>query len=372
MPDSAPKKVVFLTVHHWRTPRHAGFHHLASAFHSLGWTTIFATVGLSPISWARRDPRCRAVGRRDATRLAWVAPGMGVFSWITPWHPINGRSARLNWALEPLAATYPHLPLFGLGRELSTANLIIFESGPPLLLAPRVRKRAPQAHLVYRQSDVPDAVGFHPSIGRAEARSTRLFDLISVPDASRLAHFQHEAPLLVQRHGVDKAAFDAAVTTPYGALSEKRAVYVGVEGLDYTFLQAAAKLRPGWAFHVIGPWRDNLRLPNVTFHGLLPYRETIPFIRHADIGLNCSLVPEGHLRTETLKTMQYTYCRLPIVAEAGVAGTQEHVLPYTTGDAASIASALARAENFPRATIPAASTRTWTDVVGELLDTLSV
>lgn len=365
-PDSP--SAVLLSVHHWQSPQRAGFHHLASALHDLGWTVVFATVGLSPLSWLRGDPRCRFVTRCNALRLDWESPELGTFSWVTPWHPANLHSMRLNRASKPLVSAYAHWPLFGLRGLLQSSNLVVFESGPALLLTPRIRALARKARLVYRQSDAPDAVGFHPCVRDAERAYTSFFDLISVPDASRVPFFDADDPVSVHHHGVDAAAFDRATVNPYSGNGATNAVYVGMEGLDYGFIKTAAGQRPSWTFHIFGPWADTLALPNVTFHGLVPFSETVPYIKFADVALNCSIVPEGHLRTDTLKTRQYTFCRLPIIAEARVASTAPHVVSYAAGDPDSIALALCAAADYPRGAVPAETVSTWTQVAEQILD----
>jgi 2-beta-glucuronyltransferase len=154
--------------------------------------------------------------------------------------------------------------------------------------------------------------------------------------------------------------------------SARRVVFVGMEGLDYGFLDTASRLHPDWEFQVVGPWKDDLRRRNVIFQGVLPFSETIPFIQHADIGLNCIHVSSPHLRRHTLKIVQYTYCRLPIVAAADVAADMPHVFPYISGDTSSIAAALDRASTFPRAAVPARGVRSWSEILAEIVQTLDI
>jgi 2-beta-glucuronyltransferase len=357
---------ILITVHHWHSPDRASFHHIAAALRAAGWRVLFLTVSVSPLSWLRRDARIRTMRLREIDHVAWHDDALATYVWFTPWHIANLRRRWANRVMHPAYAMYPSFPMPGTRRLLRDARLILVESGPGLLLVGRMRKRSPRARIVYVQSDDPAAVGFHPLISERESAAADEADLVSVPDASRLPLFDTKTPLIIQGHAVDKAAFDAALQSPYGSGAARRAIFVGMEGLDVDFLDTASRFRPDWEFHIVGPFRDRIGRANVIFHGVLPFSETIPFIKCADIGMNCTLVPKPQFRRETLKTMQYTYCRLPIVAERGVAARWPHVFAYARGDDRSIESALRAAEGFSRELVPSARVRDWSENVVEI------
>jgi 2-beta-glucuronyltransferase len=93
----------------------------------------------------------------------------------------------------------------------------------------------------------------------------------------------------------------------------------------------------------------------------------VPFIKSADIGLQ-SLVggPGAAAFTDSPKILQYTYCRLPIVAPAFLAGSRPNMFYYRPEDSQSIRHALLQARHFDRARINVDSVSSW----GDLADTL--
>ena len=154
--------------------------------------------------------------------------------------------------------------------------------------------------------------------------------------------------------------------SPYGSGAATRAVFVGVEGLDWHCIEVAAAQWPEWEFHLIGPWQRPGLPANVVAHGVMPFARTLPFIRHADLGLHCVTVERPEFRTMTPKVLQYTACGLPIVASSGAAAPLPHVIPYKLGSAASIRSAMQQAERFPRPDVPTEIARDWTLVAQDI------
>ena len=63
------------------------------------------------------------------------------------------------------------------------------------------------------------------------------------------------------------------------------AVFLGFWPIDVPFLRAAARARPDVTFHVVGQTID-VPEPNIVSYGELPFRDTLPFVKHADVGLH--------------------------------------------------------------------------------------
>jgi 2-beta-glucuronyltransferase len=220
----------------------------------------------------------------------------------------------------------------------------VFESTAALLLVERIRALAPGARLVYRASDDLRALGVHPLILDAEARSIPLFDLVSAPTQEIAATLAPFGPVEVQPPAIDKAAFDRPTDSPYGA--GPAAVFAGVSPLfDHESLAAAAELAPHVAFHVIGPPPRQLTA-NVSFHPELPFEEVVPYLQHATFGL--LLFPPGYASLgQGNKVAQYSYCLLPIVAPSHLGADRSNLCLFEAGDRESLGRALAEAERMP-------------------------
>src|SRR5207253_6626386 len=115
------------------------------------------------------------------------------------------------------------------------------------------------------------------------------------------------------------------------------------------------RLFPDWSFHVFGsplPPGEGLGVwgaSNLTCYGERPFVELIPYLNHADIGLQClTYRPGAECFTDSLKMFQYTYCRLPIVAPSFLKQGRPHVFYYEPGDADSIRRALLDASRYDR------------------------
>ena len=158
--------------------------------------------------------------------------------------------------------------------------------------------------------------------------------------------------LALHHHGIDTATFDPPTEDPYEANSEGRAVFVGAAYLDTEFLTIAAQELPRWEFHVIGPLGHVPDGPNMVAHGKLPFAGTVPYIAHADVGLACLRYLRGaESFTDSLKVIQYTHARLPIVAPEFMRSARNNVFTYRPGDRESIRAALLAARAFDRSTV---------------------
>ncbi len=357
------KRVVLVTAHYLGSRRRAGFHWLADAFWRAGWEVVFLTTGVSWPLWLRKqDYRTAYPLRSEANRLRWLEPRLGSFVWMTPFHPTPTGSARLDRWLAPLFRRYGTLPLGSLRPIVEQADLFVFESAPGLLLAERFRRLNRRARFVYRVSDDMRLLGYHGVVQEAEARLAPGFDLVSVPSRSVLRRLGLTNAVF-QPQGIRKEVFDAPTASPYAGAGP-HCVFVGNSHFDADLVERASRLFPAWSFHVIGPVGGYPSRPNVRTYGELPFLETVPFIRHADIGLNARSWGVGVecLVDSSLKVLQYTYCRLPIVSPEFLRSERPHVFCYRPGDDASIRAALLAAAACDRATIARDDIRTWDEI----------
>jgi 2-beta-glucuronyltransferase len=256
----------------------------------------------------------------------------------------------------------------GADEFIRRAQLFVFDSSPGLMLVNRFRTLNPDARYVYRVADDLGSLRAHAVLREAERSALPGFDLVSVPsEAIRRRLLGSNAQVLVHHHGVDKAAFDAPSVTPYSS-GRTTAVFVGTAYLDREFIEIAARELPAWSFHVIGPFANLPPLPNVVGHGELTFAETVPYITHADIGLASWLrMPSPEVFSDSLKIIQYTYARLPIVLPDFVGATRSNAIAYRLGDPSSIRTALGRAAAFDRTTISREGIESWDELVAKLV-----
>jgi 2-beta-glucuronyltransferase len=329
----------------------------------------------------------------------------------------------LNLLSRRFSRLYARFPLGAAKDYIRAADLVIFESTPGLMLFERFKRLNPKARFVYRVSDDLGLLEASPLVTQAMEKAKDRFDLISVPCRYALKTFGGCRNVSLHHHGLDKTIFDqpcanpfetwhgrpafAAIAatarrrpahdigvahakyvgwagslrsgavcreagvlpTPPGAHARTNAVFVGCSHVDRDFLARAARLMPDWAFHVIGPLEGLPQADNIIAYGEMPFLQTVPYIKHADIGLQIrSAGPGAQSLVDSLKVIQYTYCHLPIVAPEFLRCRRTNFFYYQPGDDDSIAAALTAAKAMDRTTIDTTGIHTW----DELAKTLAV
>lgn len=360
------KRVVFITSHYLRSDHKAGFHWLAEAFWRRGWHVTFFTESISWLSLLRRDERCKYPIVREAGRLLNVRDRLDSYVWLTPYHPVNLRFDIANRLAAPLLALYAR---FGLGEAepaIAAADLFVFDSDHGLHLFGRIKEMNLRARYVYRVSDHIPMMRHHPLLPAQEERIVSQFDLVSVPATFMKKRFQHAPNVEVQSHGLEKALFDQPHANPYQT-RRPNVLYVGKHHFDADCVVRACALFPEWSFHVIGDLGALPRAANLHCYPERPFADLVPYLQHADIGLqSLRYSPGAEAFTDSLKMYQYTYCRLPIVAPAFLKNDRPHVFYYTLGDDASIRQALLDAARFDRTRISTAEVHTWDEIAGKV------
>ncbi|MBI1830887.1 MAG: glucuronosyltransferase [Planctomycetes bacterium] len=360
------KRVVFITNHYLNADRKAGFHWLAEAFWRAGWHVLFFTESISWLSYLRGNERCKYPLFRERHRIHYLRERFASYVWMTPFHPINLRFDWLNRLAAPVLNWYSRFDLGEAEAEIARADLFVFDSDHGLLLFDRFKELNPRARFVYRVSDNLRMMSHHPILPAQEDRLLERFDLVSAPSQECLSRFPRLATLEVHHHGLEKELFDRATGNPY-ATPRPNVVYVGKNHFDADFLARAARLFPTWSFHVLGAVGPLSATGNVTGYGERPFHEIIPYLQHADIGLqNLTYAPGAEWFADSLKMYQYTYCRLPIVAPRFLKSDRRHVYYYEPGDDASIRAALLAANAHERANISTEGILSWDDLASKL------
>ena len=367
--DARPR-LVLVTGHYLRSDRKAGFHWLADAFNRLGFSVTMVTAGISWMSELRRDYRTRYGLRKRRFRRLDESGEISSVVWFTPWHPGNLRFAALNAMAAPLFRTYGGLPLGDSEDVLRSADVVVFDTGPGLFLVERTIQMNPNALLLLRASDDLRAMKQHKVLLDVDSRVAHLFDDVSVPSAGVGRCYPPPAETHLDRHGIAKSMFDNPGASPYASFANRyraHAVFVGNGFFDHEFLKIASQVAPEIAFHIIGPISGLCIAGNVFAYGELPFDSTVPFVAHADLGLH-TLDAGEHSSTfsDSLKTRQYTYCRLPIIAPVRLPVSLPHVFSYERSTA-SIRAALTGALQVDRNSADPVQVDDWTDLAARIV-----
>jgi 2-beta-glucuronyltransferase len=361
------RRVVLFSYHYLGSNRKAGFHWIADAFWRMGWDVVFVTAPISRISRLRGDFRFDHPVLAEANRLVRVDERLRSYVLYTSYHPVALPNAWMNWLAAPLFTRYGRARLGPLAAAAAESDLMIIESTPAIMLVPQLKHLNPNGRLVYRASDdlTFPSQRTPPFVFKAEELLAPAFDLISAASHITVDRLGGDNATY-HPHGVAKHLFDLAETSPYA--DGTHVVWVGTKWIDNAFLELAATAFPAWDFHVVGPISRTVSHPNIHYYGELPFEETIPFIRHADIGWSTFPIPHAGgrardvMRIHSLKTMQYTYCGLPIVAPRDLVIDREHVFPYDVTEPSTVRAALEAAAAAGRKPELAEDVFSWDDL----------
>lgn len=357
------KRVILVTGHYYESKRKAGFHWLADAYWRAGWEVIFLTVGLSWLSFLRQDHRLQYPVLREAGHMKWVSGRLGSYVCFTPVHPVNLYFDWANAIGRKLFAGYHDLPLGEVEKFIPGADTIIFESTYGLVLFDKFKLLNSRAKYIYRVSDDLRLLRVHPLIREAEMQNAQMFDLVSVPSQYLYKRFADLPNAAVHYHGICKDLFENVQSNPYRP-NTTNLVFVGNSRFDHDFLRRVSRLFPEWNFHIIGPIAGLPKEPNIFIYGEVPFSDTIPLIKFADIGLHTlEYVSGAESFTDSLKVIQYQYCRLPVVAPEYLRSSRNCVFYYRPGDDTSIQTALMEAKNCDCSVISTESIYSWDELI---------
>ena len=362
-------KVVLISYHAAQSQQQAGFHRLSAAYRRLGWEVDFVTAPLSWIHKLRGDRRFSALPSGSLSGLVSVAPHLRTYALFTLVHPLSDR-ARLGRGCDALLlGWYARRPLHALGESLGCADLIIFESSPAIVLAERVRELAPNARLIYRVSDDLSTLGATKVLLRRELEIATVFDLVSVPHPAIAERYVRFASVSFHPHGVERELFSSPSSDPYVASGDRlHACYVGASHFDSEALWAAARSMPQVMFHIIGPPKPAQIPVNAIYYGTMPFKETIPYITHADVGLFFirPSLPQIHTYGLSLKLIQYSYSGLPTIGPASVRTELPGYVGYAATDEQSMRFALTSAIESGRRPLGQLEWPSWEDLARRL------
>jgi 2-beta-glucuronyltransferase len=361
------KRAVLFTGHYYGSKRKAGFHWIAESLLRKGWEVLFFTAPLSYFSILRRDYRLQYPIFGERGKLIEFDKRLSSYVWFTPWHPVNYRLSFLNNLSRKLFVRYGDFSLGEAKSFIENSSLFIFESNPVLFLVERIKRLCPEARMVYRVSDDLRLLHPHPALIELEQRLTPLFDLISVPSQHVFNLFKGQSNLKLQLHGIRKDLYDKPYPNPYRDTEGPNLIFIGQAHFDYNFLEQARRIFPDWHFHLIGPISKVSKSGNVHVYGEMSFEDTIPYIKNADIGLHTLKYSRGaESFSDSLKVIQYEYCKLPVVAPNFLKCNRPQVHYYKPGDDNSIKEALLQANSFNRAKISTDKVNSWDELTTQL------
>lgn len=367
------KRVILISEHYYNSKRKAGFHFIADEFWKSGWEVIFVTNYVSWLSLLRGERRFpRDILQRivkEANQLISCKDRFFYYVWFTVWHPFNPAKLGMGF-LDPITRIffkhYGNLSLGVLERYIKDAHLFIFESTPGIMLFKKFKNINPDARYVYRVSDDLALLGRHPVVLETEQEIAPYFDLVSVPTARLLEKFPNYTKKQLQYHGIDKNIFDQNHPSPY-LPNSINSIFIGTNLIDIDVLERASRFFPDIIFHIIGPFSELPIRRNIIAYGEMPFNQTIPFIKHADIGLQTRAYARGaETLVDSLKMHQYTYCQLPIVAPDFLKNERPHVFYYHASNDESIYRAFELALKYDRTSIDRSKVRSWKQLAQEL------
>ncbi|MFV0349934.1 MAG: hypothetical protein ACK5JO_15275, partial [Halodesulfovibrio sp.] len=370
-----PMNIVLISAHYCKSKRKAGFHWLAHEFWNLGHDITFVTTGISWLSYLIHDHRLQYQSlKHEINRLVEVDNRFFSYVYFPLWHPVALPLPFLERLAKPLWDKYPEFSLdSSLIKKIQNADIIVYESMNGLFLFNRLSELNPKSKKIYRASD---DIRTHRSTSlrliEVEESILDKFDLISVPHKTLIdGKFKNASNAILQYHGVATSLFDAPSTSPYK--STPNCVFVGVSLLDETFIEFASEAFPDCTFTIIGPFTPRIRKRNVVYTGELPFESTIPYIKHADVGLITLQRKNEHASSfsDTLKVHQYRYIGLPIIAPTFIDIHRNNTFYYTPGEQDSIINSLKNALATPKDKNSKNEVHDWKTVAKNILQHVS-
>jgi 2-beta-glucuronyltransferase len=364
------KNVLIVTGQHFATsPRKVDLHFIADVLTQEGAHVDFLSLRLSWISRLSQDGRFNFARQRRMNRWTAVSAGVDEYIWYSPFHLMNLRNPVLNRVSGGLFRLLgSHLPA-AVRKRLSDYTDILIESGQGPLMTAEIRALAPGARIIYHAADRLSTIGSHPAIQKVLERTIGDYDLVHIMAEALRSDIPSGPPVVYLPHGISKQAFDTA-QNPYAR--GRNVVSVGDMLFDAHAVAVLAASFPDWTFHLFGK-KAMLEKPpaNVITHGEVPFEQVVGYIKFADIGLAPYLESgdADYLSQSSLKMIQYTYCRLPIIAPSFAAAGRDHVHAYMPADDDSLRAAFERAKAYDRDSIDAGAALSWQEKTDALFST---
>ncbi|WP_425045979.1 hypothetical protein [Primorskyibacter sp. S87] len=308
-------RIVILTGHFPNQKRRPSLLWVSDALQAMGWHVTLATVGYSWLSRLAGDKRLRSLPDKPRPGSIDFSASLTSIFGYAPIHPVGFRSETADRLLEPLQHFFTSYWLPRLQSPLSRADLVVIESGAPVMLAKVARQAAPKVPLIYRVNDDIGLLKAPPVLIDAETRHIPLFDRISTPSPHLARRFDHPN-ITLDPMGIPRAELTKTPLDPFRPRAGIEAVCAGTTQVDLSALQHIALSRPRWRLHVLGHLRQvPPALPNLVLHGEQSFETTLAHVAHADVGLAPYLDKPGieYQTTNSNRLLLYRHFGLPIL-----------------------------------------------------------
>lgn len=358
-------KVVLISGHDALSDRKTGFHFWADILDKRGVDVDFITVGSSPLSLIKKNSK---VLKPPFNEWVKITDHLRKYTWMPIFHPMNFNNKFLNFLSWPVFQFYPHLMPDELLSSVKNADLFIVESGSGPMLVPKLAKINPRAKFIYNPSDRADVVPFHPIISKKSDEALPYFSMIRLNAAAVEQDFPKGAPTKYIPQAIDKTLFDTPHKNPYK--SARNVISIGDMLFDQNTVSTLAENFPDWTFHLFGKQAKLTQpLPNVIEYGEKAFDKLVPYLQHADIGLApySNTKEAGYLSQSSLKLVQYTYCRLPIVTPGFAAKERAHAFAYNPDSPETLIAAFQQAMVHDRNAIDRSEVQNWDNVIDKML-----
>jgi 2-beta-glucuronyltransferase len=330
-------RYLLISGHDYRSPRRAGVHFVAQELAKRGMLRFFST-GFSWLSYLRHDPRLSIADRANAVENF---AGVECYLWKTTWHPFNWHVRALQGLSRLLFMAYRRRTPEVFKHWVASSDTIIVESGMAPIFMPEIERLNPTARKIFIVSDPLDTISVDPFVSHELEKYFARFEAVMVKSRRMAPSLPPHGNVRYVPNGFDPNPVVVG-STPYGA--GIHAVSIGSMLFDRGFFDIAAPAFPYITFHVIGGGRHAARLnyPNVKVYSEMPFRETLPYLKHAHFGI-APYDPEHvaeYLADSSLKLMQYASFGVPAVCPAVVVSDYAGRFGYIPGNAVSVAQAI--------------------------------
>lgn len=312
-PEHRPLRIAVLTAHTFAEGgRLASVHFVSREWARLGHDVHFCSIGLSWLTrWSGRSREVH-VPADQRNRFATIGPGLKAGAYVPPVHGFSTSRRAFDPISTLLFRLYSSwLPAFMSG-PIASADVIVVETGTALAFLPLLKRLNPRAMLLYFCREQLATIGASSYLVKMEQAWIPQFDSICVHARRLGAALTPGGKVHFVPQAIDRALFDAETPSPYepGTIN---IVSVGDMLFDHKTVAELAHGAPQARLHLFGVkwWGD---LPgNITVYGERSFSDTVPYIKHADIGLAAYRLNEreDYLAESSLKLLQYAYCGLP-------------------------------------------------------------
>ncbi len=356
--------VILSAFQDYRTPKRASIHQVAHALAQDGCDVSFISTRFSLISKKKGDSRLFLWDQANAWHKV---DGVNCYLWRTPLHPFATNNAVADAVMAKLFPLFARLPNADIDGAFQAADYIVIESSVAAIFIDRIKRLNPTAKIIYYATDRLDTVGAHPYVRRHLVKNARHIDHVCLRSTKMVSDFLWAKDRLYRAEfGIDPADFETVGPSPYTA--QRNAVAVGSMLFDESFFHAVAPQFPDVHFHVIGCGKSFKGPDNVFVHKEMPFRATLPYIKHASIGIAPYRLAPGveYLAESSLKLGQYEYLQIPAVCPDFAVGTNPFRAGYVSNDPASMIAATEKALALA-GEVPARHFSTWTEVADRVL-----